>query len=472
MQWFVVTEDEQLGPFDEVELKRLFESGEFSDSTEVWREGWDKAKKYKDIFLETPEDDLPPEIPPIPLDALEKAKKQRKIPTQEEVKAPLEQLSEEENRDNSPNTHLNEELHLDISEPEVDEETPQGSEAFSSTSSIKQKFKRLILFSAVVSVVMGLGYGLFYYEQQRFFSRPKLMSFGDYEKLRQMKDLNVKRNVFAAVLAKDKRSIWFGTNNPYYGEVLIKAKSIPGRVLGEPVEFNAVGTLEDYLIELTKIQFDKGSRFIDGYYNVEITTSNILEGRFYFDYFFAAPKTINFKARILISNLNERDFKRQLAKYLQAKAQNSQSYWEEIIEKYKTVKMITGQIRDGFVAIFSFTKTNWNQKVTEFEKQYKQNWGQFFTAFVKANEASYKKIANKDFQNSEKVLASYNHLSRLAIKIGEESMKVLAALEQMNTKNQNHINSEIKKNILKELNLIIDACETEVKQLTTSQSRL
>ncbi len=122
MQWFVVTEDEQLGPFDEVELKRLFESGEFSDSTEVWREGWDKAKKYKDIFLETPEDDLPPEIPPIPLDALEKAKKQRKIPTQEEVKAPLEQLSEEENRDNSPNTHLNEELHLDISEPEVDEE--------------------------------------------------------------------------------------------------------------------------------------------------------------------------------------------------------------------------------------------------------------------------------------------------------------------------------------------------------------
>ena len=55
---------------------------------------------------------------------------------------------------------------------------------------------------------------------------------------------------------------------------------------------------------------------------------------------------------------------------------------------------------------------------------------------------------------------------------GEESMKVLAALEQMNTTNQNHINSEIKKNILKELNLIIDACETEVKQLTTSQSRL
>lgn len=90
MEWFLINQNEHLGPFDEEILHDLYHEGEILKDSLVWREGWTDAKSYEDVFLleerqksfaplsETSEsvydkepettvikdEDLPPDLPP------------------------------------------------------------------------------------------------------------------------------------------------------------------------------------------------------------------------------------------------------------------------------------------------------------------------------------------------------------------------------------------------------------------------
>ena len=51
MEWFLINQNEHLGPFKEEILHDLFQEGEILKDSLVWREGWTDAKSYEDVFL-------------------------------------------------------------------------------------------------------------------------------------------------------------------------------------------------------------------------------------------------------------------------------------------------------------------------------------------------------------------------------------------------------------------------------------
>jgi hypothetical protein len=171
--------------------------------------------------------------------------------------------------------------------------------------------------------------------------------------------------------------------------------------------------------------------------------------------------------KVLISSLDIKSFKKQLQRFLKRKFHNSKSYWQEIIQKYQTVKMITDQIKVGFDQLFFKQPAPWPKRIVNFETQYRNKWGQFFTEFVKANESSYEKLSVKKFDDKQKVLASYNNLSNLAIKIGETAMVALERLQAFDFKNatEESIKKLNQENSL-EFVKIMESCEQKAKELS------
>ena len=53
MEWFVITEEEHLGPFEEDTLISMYEKGEITGDSFVWQEGWEEAVAFSDCLLYT-----------------------------------------------------------------------------------------------------------------------------------------------------------------------------------------------------------------------------------------------------------------------------------------------------------------------------------------------------------------------------------------------------------------------------------
>ncbi len=166
----------------------------------------------------------------------------------------------------------------------------------------------------------------------------------------------------------------------------------------------------------------------------------------------------------LLTSFAKKDFYKQLKKYLKKKESNTKDFWSELNQKYSTVLSITGQIKEGINVIFEGGAKDWSLKILNFEKEYQTKWGQFFTEFVKANDRSYKKISSKNFENRESVLASYNHLTELAVQIGEESMAVLENLQNYNKQDEQAISKleNLKTDSLLRFDTIMGKCSVEI----------
>lgn len=112
MEWFLINQNEHLGPFDEEVLHDLFSEGEILKNSLVWREGWTDAKTYEDVFLlednqknfkplsestssiydKEPEssiikdEDLPPDLPPdLPMEVTQNKTQENRSEAQKEI---------------------------------------------------------------------------------------------------------------------------------------------------------------------------------------------------------------------------------------------------------------------------------------------------------------------------------------------------------------------------------------------------
>jgi hypothetical protein len=117
--------------------------------------------------------------------------------------------------------------------------------------------------------------------------------------------------------------------------------------------------------------------------------------------------------------------------------------------------------------VFSNNPLQWSKNVDAFEDGYKTNFGIFFTEFVKTNEASYSKLSSKDFEDSQRVLASYNHLSKLATEIGDSSMLILEKLRVFNPdKNTPQEMEKLKIESHNRLQTIMQRCDQSIKEIS------
>ena len=210
----------------------------------------------------------------------------------------------------------------------------------------------------------------------------------------------------------------------------------------------------------------QGTRFLDGYYDVEIYTVDDLKVPFFKRFFHPTERQFRFINEFLISSMLRVDFEKQLRAFTEKRQMNSNEFWIEIEQKYRTIKTITEKIRSGFLDILNADEKNYQAAIQKFKDRYSQEYGVFFTSFVKSNDASYERLVGEEFEDRIEVIGNYTELSKLSKTVGTQAMALLVKLEALdrNSFDQKAWN-ELIKNSLEPFNKIIEECETKITVL-------
>jgi len=520
MEWFLINQNEHLGPFEEEVLHDLFKEGEIVKDSLLWREGWTDAQSYEDVFLldeaqksfkpiaenlesfydKEPEenilkdDDLPPELPPEVMSfkdkvASIKSSVNKSAPTErtkqpvlnqpvsnedtgrivdEEYEYELEDLKpvKVDNQTPSQDDHEVKQSSMEESEEEID-----VSEVFEYDYDVKSQEKKLNkiirqVFIAVLTLVIVAPLFLYITNQDEIFSRPRSMSLEDYEKLTTNANDQGKDLKFAFSLATDKRTLWISTNMALEGEVFVNLKSKMNRTLGGLTEIKAKGTLEKRLITLSEFQFIQGTKFVDGFYDAEIYTVEDLSEPFYNRFFDHRERQFRYLNDVLITDKHPVEFEKLLEKRNIKKQANQSRFWEDLIEEYKTVRGITESIKLSIEKVFTKPVENWPESVAEFDSAYKNNFGVFFTSFILNVEKQYDDLIKKEFPNKMKIVSHYSKLKELAVDIGKESVVVMENLKSAKTSSMSREElQDLKFNSLIKFRLIIKECDVMIDKL-------
>lgn len=439
MNWFIIQGKDHLGPFSIDFIEKMYADGQLNDQSLLWFEGLDEPDTYHNLVVLKPEqrqfhplfellepekseeEDAPPKLPPLPVE---------KKPVLKEVSQPKSKSQK----------------------PVIREQIPTSKENKSLTPYLIVVL--LLIFLIGIPTIS-------YINLTTLFARPAKMGNRDYENLVMAATRKGSKDTFAMAMAKDKTALWVATNNFNYGRVGLNIKSLPGKILGEgTIEATAIGHLEKRFAAFDRFNFLEGSRLIDGYYQVEFYTLGPLQTP-WLKTWDNEEKEFKYFAEILISSMPKEKFDKALHEMIQVQVANENNYWEELNQKYQTLKAITSQIRESLENIFT-NPSNWAQSVTNFENDYKMNYGQFFTNFVISNDASYNELATQTFADKVEVIASYTRLSRLAKTVGSHSMEILHELESFkNVVDQPQL-QDLRQRSLGKLDSIINECDQKI----------
>lgn len=478
MEWFVIYNSEHLGPFSETVMHQLYKEGDVKDETLVWREGMDDPVSYRDQFIlkteeldfrpleevsesveevlwesdEEEDDEVPPPLPPSVIESNLKNETKEEV-TVEQPEVQQEDILEEEadeDNDEDAQDYLN---HL------VDDEILEEAQRIESSSKKKKSF----LFASIIIFVVFLIPGLVYIKNSYLsFSRPSMMSIGDFERLEEVSKDPSFTNKFAIALGQERARIWMSTNIPYEGEVILKLKAIKEKTLtNSEVIAMSKGYLKGKLVVFDEWTFTQGMKLVDGYYHVEALTTRDLEVPLILKLYPSRKTQFRFFDELLISKLSKKEYDEALGKTKKELTRNDLEFWDELKQKYRTIKMITLQIKTEMDRAFDSKNIMWIEELKKFENKYKREFGAFFTNFVIQNDESYKKLKEKKFSNKIEIISNYNRLSRLAKDIGRVSMDVFHEMETFDGIDDAR-KEVIRKRADKELDQIINTCDQKI----------
>lgn len=434
MKWFIIHDNDHLGPFTEDFLSKMYRDGQLIEESLLWTEGMEGPSTFKRIFIDPKSsnqfkaysrdvqlekvEELPPDLPPdIPVDA---RKKKDTLVT--------EMVTEGDNIQTRRKT----------------------------TIAGKLGVVGIGIFGVAITIAVFT-----YLNSNKTFSRPKKMSLADFDRLQTIAEKKVNKVAFGFAFAKDKSTLWAATNSHAVGPVTLKLSSMPGRVLGEEkIEVVTNGYLEHGLITFERFKFSSGTKLLDGNYQVELETRGKLGLPFWHQFSEEPQLEFQYYDEILISAMTKEKFEAELDRLTKTKISNENSFWAELGQKYQTLKAITTQIRESLVRIFD-DNANFATAVKKFENDYKLNYGQFFTNFVISNEDSYTELAAKTFNDKVEILSGYTRLSSLARSVGDNSMEILNNLEKVDSSDQMQI-GQVKQTSLEMLDQIISECDLKI----------
>lgn len=515
MNWYVISGSDHLGPFTEDVLYQLYEADDIKEETLIWQEGMEKPISYGALFIEdednaseevaSTDDSIPPDLPPdLPNDLPPPPPSQdenEKVKENENFRAPTTKVitSVDEIRENlkrkqaqkseSPKIEKTEEnvLHAnfakkdleleDFEEDEIDdgenviivddvydediEEDPV------STLDIIKKYA-LKIGSALIGLFIILYLILYYKNYSGNFSRPQKMGLTDYNSLTYVAENTSSENQFGFSIAKDKSKIWVVTNNPYVGRVVLKMKSLKGKVLtAKDIEFSSSSVLKGKVAEFSEFEFQKGQKIVDGYYEIEVLTPTKLEVPMVAKLFPKKNRQFRFIDQKLISGMNTSEFDSVLNKFNKNKAKNDTVFWEDLSQKYRTLMAITQQIKDSVNNIFQLNPDNWESNVREYEQTYLRKYGTYFTNFVVENEQAYEKYEKRNFSNKVEVISHYTRLSKIARHVGEQSATSLIKLKNFKEYQDETQRRLLKNSIIFPLERIIIDCKEKIDFIQT-----
>jgi hypothetical protein len=462
MDWFIIRDQDHLGPFTQEELEELYASKEISDETLVWNESLKQSVSFSRLDF-----DSPPPLPP-ELSLMETEEELDEVPEEFPEEFP-DEVSEEEievEREEELEDELEEELEDElenISQDIIEEE----SDDLNNLNPLNPLYKKIAIIVLILITPVAI-----YFYQNKLFSRPSKMSLRDYERLTEIVEKKSEQSDFVFALAQDRSILWVATNNPNQGKVAIKLKAVKNKFLGEgEIEAFAFADLKSHLLTIKDFKFKKGLKLLDGYYEVELYTPSGLKKPF-LGFAYKHKTQFQYFKNVLISTMKSDDFEKVLRKYAVKKKNNESQFWSELKQKYQTLKMITQQIQDGVRRVFdeqSFgeNKTSIQKKIQSFESEYKKNYGNFFTNFVIANDRSYEDLVKKNFPDKVDIISNYTRLSKLARSIGMQSVEVMQDLERFNQWQNPRAVKNFKQKSLTRFQKIIDVCDYKVSIIQT-----
>lgn len=432
-QWFIIEDNNHLGPYTERNLINMYEVGKIFDETEIWLQGMDGPTSYKVEFLDPLRGDEPEpeiELPPIPEDEL---KTKPVIDIDTDIQDNIKDIDNEKHQKLVKKVIEGENLDVDIIFRIFNKIRLAVVKLYNKLQSLSLKQK--IIPPAILLLVVSMLFGWSYYSRyHRGMTRPSGMTLESYKKLSKLTSSKSSKNQFEFTISKDKSNLWVGTNNPYYGKFSIKIESLPARTLGnQSIIAEATGTLENKLITFDNIQFKKGKSITDGIYEVRLVSTGSLKENWITQLYDGPPKRIQSFSTQLLSSLSKIQFENTLSKDIKSRRSNDFNFWQDLQQKYETLKIMSSQINEELKKVFDHKNAPFLVRVKEFENTYTKKFGNFFTNFVISNENSYKDIKNKRFSNANEIIAEYTYLNRIAKSLGSTSMHILNRLE--NSKN-------------------------------------
>lgn len=503
INWYVITGEDHLGPFSEDVLRQLFEAGDIEADTKIWQEGMDNPIDYSSIMnarsapieddseiedsnveivdlpSEEDEADLPPDLPPLPSSDEENSIDQNSLNEasgetsgeasfedsyEDELEEDLQKIQEE--RDNILRPDFGKEdptKNVIIIEDEEDYDLLSEG-VFS--HSFKKALRNLVL-TLLLFVISGYGY-MYYKTYSGSFTRPAKMSLNDFRQVQAVAKNVSNDNKFTFTISDDKTRVWLVTNNPYVGRVVLKMKSLTNKILSsKDIELSSTGILKGKIAEFSQFEFQKGQNLVDGYYEIEVLTPTKLDVPFIAKFFPQRNRQFRFIDQVLITSMNSSEFDRVLKDFNNSKARNDIVFWEELSQKYKTLKAITVQIKNSISNIFQLNKDNWVENVAAFEKTYLTKYGTYFTNFVVENDQAYDKYKNQDFTNKQEVISHYTRLSRLAKDVGRISINSLNNLKLYGDINNDVKTRSLRRLVTRPFDSIIKDCDEKIKFIQT-----
>jgi hypothetical protein len=440
--WFVIRNDKHLGPFTLVELSEMSEKNKIDDNSQIWKNGFDSSKKYKDILLDL--EGVPDLPPPLPIEALSLSEEK---PTFEEIAEETEELAEVNSLD---------QVEQEIESIEVDD--------IAKSINMKRSLIKVALALIPIALVLAGYLSLPYFNKV---TRPSKMLLSDFKSLETIIEEDRQENQFEFYVSKDRSSLWMGTNISYTGDLVFKFSTVNKKHLGEEeVEAIAYGKLENHIATFDSITFSKGQKIHEGFYTVEVYTVKALTIPFAKKYL-SSKKNVEFRYfnTVYLGHLQIERFQQILSKRQADERKNENKFWEELRQKYLTIKMISLQIQAAIQRVFEINDLSWKKKVSLFEDEYKSKYGDFFTSFVIANEKSYNILKEKDFTDKLDIISNYTKLSRIAKNIGTHTMSVLHSLE-MATEQTSELQSESEAR----LKGIISICDQKIEMIDAKRS--
>lgn len=405
--WFIMLPTGHEGPYSLEVLEKRLADRKLPPSIQVWREGLPVAISLTDVLseIENPseeEDELPPPLPPLPVD-------------EEELNPEMPEIS----------------LMDSYEEP--------------------QRKKRAIPVPVIVGSFIALLvlFGLYQWikDKEVFEIRryPK-MSLEMHKKIEtELKYEGFDKKIFFHEFASpDLTHIWLVTTGFQRCDVETVFRSVKDRLLtmtDEEVEMVSRGKLSGHVAELNVFEFRKGAKIIPGLYEMDVKAIRCewdgVMARIR-NIFSAPEKEYSATTRVVLYPRGAEEFQEILAKLLKKKediklqTKNQKDlFWDDLQMKFQTLHAMTMAIEQHFLDFLDKGSRDFKPRLTIMITQYTRKFGQALTQFVVDNEGYFAGLQTSELRPLllEK---DYEGVVRTSSKqLGLESMKVIEKLQTL-----------------------------------------
>lgn len=453
VKWFIMLPTGHEGPYS---LEAISQK-KTSQEVKIWAEGLPEFVTLRFALAKSSEipsfqpmemdDDLPPPLPPLPIED-----------------------------DEQENVAPKNDFIIDEEETEQEGITPKV---------VNQKPK-LIAAAAVVIIGASL-FGLSQWtktKEEFSIRRPARMSPELSDKISKEFKFEGwdKKIFFREFVPADMSHIWLVTSGFQNCAVEASFNSLKGKLLAlddEKISFKSSGRLTDHIAEFSQFEFSSGNKILPGLYEMDLKATDCSWGGL-------APKAGNFfkappaeyvtrmkvvlyhKGNIEFNNVLDKLIRKKLD--LEIKNQNQEDlFWQDLQQKLQTLMAISLQIEQHLLEFVELPPANFKTNLKIAVDNYTKKFGGTLTEFVIQNEKYFQGLENSELTNMSNK-RTYEQTIRLTSKnIGFESMKIIEELQTMNKPSKEDL-EKMNAKIIKKFEFLKDTLNQRLIQLTEDRA--